>query len=491
MPGPEGVSRSLVVPMYREATRVGALVDALTRWSWSANTEVILVDDGSDDGTADLVEDLIADLADARLLRLGHNQGKGGAVRAGVLSARGAVVAFADADLSADLDEVNRCFEEAEIAGVDVVVATRVGLGSDIRVHQPSMRQLTGKFFNVAIRGLGLTNLPDTQCGLKAFRATAATALFEPLIIRGFAFDVELLVRARNLGLKVVELPIAWEHREASRVRPFHHGREMLADSLRIRRTIGLPQPASGMTDPTFDAMAAIERDHWWFTAKRRQVLEALRLAGGTGALFDVGCGTGQTVRALASAGFKPVVGSDLSRYALRKATEAVPECVFLTADAMKLPVPDATLGCVTSLDVIEHLDDDVAALREYARAAAGGLVACTVPAYAWAWSQHDVHLGHRRRYTRALLMEAVERAGLETISCRYFHHWLVAPAVLLRKTPLGRLFRGQAEASSFVNPTVNRALTALSRFEHWIDQRIDVPFGLSILVIARAPALA
>jgi len=477
--------------MYQESMRVGALVEALAARQWYRSTEVVLVDDGSDDGTADLAAGLIDGLDQVRLLRLQSNRGKGAAVRAGVLDAAGDTVAFADADLSAGLDEIERCFAEAEQAGVDVVVATRVAFGADIRVRQPPLRQLSGKIFNVALRQLGLTQLGDTQCGLKAFRAPVARLLFEPLVTEGFAFDVEVLVRAEHGGLHVRELPIAWEHRDASRVEPFRHGSQMLADAVRIRRRLGRPagRGPDAMTEPTFDAMAAMEREHWWFTAKRRLVVHALATAGGTGALIDVGCGTGQTVRALADAGFKPAIGSDLSQYALGKATGAVPECAFLAADATRLPVPEASLGCVTSLDVIEHLDEPVAALREYGRAAAGGLVVCTVPAYMWAWSEHDVHLGHRRRYTRATLRADVEAAGLEILTVRYFHHWLVLAALVLRKTPLRFLLRGQAEASSFVSPGVNRGLTALASLERWVDQRVDIPFGLSILVVARAPA--
>lgn len=489
----EGARRSLVVPMYQEAMRVQALVQALEGWRWLLPTEVILVDDGSDDGTAEIAEGLVSGLKDVRLLRLPTNRGKGAAVRQGVLSAAGGTIAFADADLSAGLDEVERCFAEAEVEGVDIVIGTRVAFGSCIRVHQPPWRQLSGKIFNVALRQLGLTQLGDTQCGLKGFRAPVARQLFEPLLTEGFAFDVELLVRAHRLGLHVRELPILWEHREASRVTPVRHGTQMLADAVRIRCRFGRQKghACGAMTDQAFDAMAAIEREHWWFTAKRRIVMDALAAAGGSGALVDVGCGTGQAVAAFVDAGFKPVIGSDLSQYALTKATAAVPECSFMEADASRLPLAGGALGCVTSLDVIEHLEEPVDALREYGRAAAGGLVVCTVPAYMWAWSEHDVRLGHRRRYTRTTLRSDVELAGLEVLQCSYFHHWLVLAAVVMRKTPLRSLLRGQAEASSFVNPSVNRSLTALASLERWIGQRVDVPFGLSILVVARAPALA
>ncbi len=107
------------------------------------------------------------------------------------------------------------------------------------------------------------------------------------------------------------------------------------------------------------------------------------------------------------------------------------------------------------------------------------------VPAYAWAWSDHDVRLGHRRRYTRRSLREAAVAADLEVIRVTHFHSWLVPPALLLRRTPLRRIVRGAAEEASFVSPTVNRLLVAVTTVERWVLRRVDLPVGLSILLVA------
>jgi hypothetical protein len=143
------------------------------------------------------------------------------------------------------------------------------------------------------------------------------------------------------------------------------------------------------------------------------------------------------------------------------------------------------------SMDVIEHLDDDGAALREYRRIVeAGGTVVVAVPAYQWAWSTHDEALGHRRRYTAPRLEALVRQAGLVIERSEYFHSWLVPIAVMLRKTPLRRLLGGDDTAgeASFVHPAVNRALLALTRAERWLARVIHIPAGLSIMVVARAP---
>ena len=230
----EIVYRSVIVPMYREATRVEVAVRQLAASALHRpGTEVIFVDDGSDDGTADLVERLLLELRfPARVLRLERNQGKGAAVRAGFLTARGEAVAFVDADLSAGVDEVDRSLTLVESGEADVVITTRARPESVIVIHQPALRELSGKIFNLCLRVLGLTRFPDTQCGLKAFKSHAAKMLLTDLTISGFAFDVEILLRAEQLEFRVVELPIEWRHLEASRVRPLVDSPRMLRDVL-------------------------------------------------------------------------------------------------------------------------------------------------------------------------------------------------------------------------------------------------------------------
>src|SRR5207244_11349247 len=98
-------------------------------------------------------------------------------------------------------------------------------------------RELSGRTFNLALRLLGLTRLHDTQCGLKVFAREAALLLFEQLSVTGFAFDVELLLFADRLGLRVEEVPVEWRHVEASRGRPRRDGVAMLRDALDRKST--------------------------------------------------------------------------------------------------------------------------------------------------------------------------------------------------------------------------------------------------------------
>jgi len=237
MAGPPVGSRTVVVPMYREAGRISRSVVALRGSDLHSPTvELLFVDDGSDDATIEVLEEALETTGlQASVLRQDVNKGKGSAVRAGMLKARGGAVAFTDADLSTPPADVVRALEVVESGAADVVVATRTHSASRIPVPQPTLRRLSGKCFNLVLRLLRLAPMRDTQCGLKAFTAAAAHSLFAELITEGFSFDVEVLLRARRLGLRVVELPVEWSHFEDSRVRPLADSLRMLVDVIALR----------------------------------------------------------------------------------------------------------------------------------------------------------------------------------------------------------------------------------------------------------------
>ena len=486
---------SLVVPMHQEAGRIAATVATLAA-SPLAAAELVFVDDGSTDGTVEVLRRaLAAHGLSAQVLVLPRNLGKGAAVRTGVLAASGEVVAFVDADLSSPPEAVLEVLHAVE-AGAQVAIGSRGHATSELVVRQPGSRETAGKGFNVLLRRLGLTDLPDTQCGLKAFDRASARALFEPLQTRRFAFDVEVLARARRLGLDVRVLPTRWAHVEQSRVAPVRDGARMAVDAVRIARALRRPGTVaapvgntadSGMSAATFDVMHRVEREHWWFSAKRALVVRALTGAPPAGLAVDVGCGTGAVLDELAALGARRVLGTDLDPHALRlTATRLPPGAAVARAVAEALPLPTASVDVLTSLDVLEHLDDDVRALREYARVLRpGGRLLLAVPAYAWAWSEHDVALGHQRRYVRARLEEVVTAAGFVDVQARYFHSWLVPLAFALRRTPLRALVKdAPAESVSMGGPAQN----ALGHRLAGLDRRLGLPFGLSVFLTARCP---
>ncbi len=239
-----------------------------------------------------------------------------------------------------------------------------------------------------------------------------------------------------------------------------------------------------------FDVMATQAQVHWWYRARRAlvgQMLAGELPAGAT--VIDVGCGTGDNLPALEAAAGGPVVGVELSPYAVRHAPRSGGGGVRVgVARAERLPFPDACADLVTSMDVIEHLDDD-AALADYRRVLRpGGKLLLTVPAYQWLWSDHDRWAAHLRRYSRATLVAAVERGGFRPRRVTYFNSFLVPPAAILRRTPARHLVKGEQDEVGAASPTVDRVMTGLATLERRWARHRPVPFGLSIACLADRP---
>ncbi|MEZ5320797.1 MAG: glycosyltransferase [Microthrixaceae bacterium] len=230
------VRLSLVVPAFREvdaiATTVRRVDDALGGLRDDGGFELIVVDDGSADGTADAARDAGAD----RVIELDRNRGKGGAVRAGVAVARGRTVAFTDADLSYSPDQVLHLLERVE-QGWDMVVGSRKH--TDTRTLTPTrrIRELGSRLVNAMTSIVLLGRYLDTQCGLKAFRADSAAAMFGHGVVDGFAFDVELFHLAERYRLSVVEVPVHLDNSSRSTVHVLRDTARLVRDLLRIRAT--------------------------------------------------------------------------------------------------------------------------------------------------------------------------------------------------------------------------------------------------------------
>jgi SAM-dependent methyltransferase len=253
---------------------------------------------------------------------------------------------------------------------------------------------------------------------------------------------------------------------------------------------VSAPADAPVLDERYFDVMADQARDHWWYRARRALMADLLagELAPGA-TVVDVGCGTGDNLGALDGVAGRTVAGVELSEYAVRHAPRSAGGRGRAgVARAEHLPFPTACADLVTSMDVIEHLDDD-AALAEYRRVVrSGGLVLLTVPAYQWLWSDHDTWAAHRRRYSRRTLVAAVERAGLLTRRVTYFNSFLVPPAAVLRRTPARRLVKGEQDEVGASSAAVDRVMTGLAGLERRWARRRAVPFGLSIVCLAGRP---
>lgn len=230
------LSLSIVIPAYNEEKRLPASLDTVLEYVSGRYefVEVVVVDDGSKDGTVRCVREYAASHPAVRLLQNPGNRGKGYAVRNGMLDAKGEWVLFSDADLSSPISEIEKLFQAAEREQAEVAIGSRALDRSLIGVHQPAGREYLGRIFNFVMRTV--TGLPflDTQCGFKLYHSTAARRIFSKQQLDGFGFDVEDLVIAKQLSIKVVEVPVRWNNVEGTKVSMLN-GLNSFLDPLRVR----------------------------------------------------------------------------------------------------------------------------------------------------------------------------------------------------------------------------------------------------------------
>lgn len=198
-----------------------------------ASTELIVVDDGSTDNTAQRSEiEFGRCFTDLRVLQRKVNSGKGAAIRDGVAVARAPVVLFMDADMA--VDPLQTPLLVSAIDKADVAIGSRSIPGSSVQSDN-FRRAVMGRTFSRYVNSLTDIGIRDTQCGFKAFHTPVARLLFHCMVIDRFAFDVELLYLARQLHLRVAEVPIHWRDVDGSAVRPVVDPFSMVLDVLRMR----------------------------------------------------------------------------------------------------------------------------------------------------------------------------------------------------------------------------------------------------------------
>lgn len=206
--------------------------------------EVLVVDNASTDRTSGIAQEMAAKHSMISLL---HQpiQGKGAAVRKGMLEGTGDYLFICDADLAMPIEEVSKFLPPA-LSDYDVAIASREAPGA-ARYNEPWHRHLMGRVFNLIVRLLAVPGVQDTQCGFKCFRREVARDLFAIQTIDGWAFDVEILHAAVRRGYGLVEVPIDWYYGEGSRVSPVRDSLNMLIEVLRIRRNgrVGQYDPRS------------------------------------------------------------------------------------------------------------------------------------------------------------------------------------------------------------------------------------------------------
>lgn len=243
------------------------------------------------------------------------------------------------------------------------------------------------------------------------------------------------------------------------------------------------------MEEEVYRELAAAERDHWWFAARRNiiaKILDSLHLDPHS-EILEVGCGTGGVLDLLSRYGNVSALESDAGARAIASARKtARVEAGMLPHD---IPFGTQRFDVIAMFDVLEHIDDDAGALQAlHERLKPQGVLLLTVPAYMFLWGRHDVVSQHKRRYVRKRLTELVQRSGYRVTYSTYFNTLLFPVVVAVRM--LNRLLH-RAEGSDIAMPPhlVNALLRSTFSSERFVLPHVRLPFGVSLFVVARKPS--
>lgn len=234
---------------------------------------------------------------------------------------------------------------------------------------------------------------------------------------------------------------------------------------------------------------SAIEASHWWFVGRRRLFADLLAHSGllKSSRILEVGVGSGANLRLLRDQGFEHIEGVDLSPRAV-ELCQSKGFSHVVQGDLRALPFSDESYDLLIATDILEHLRDDYAAMKEIERVLRpGGIALITAPAFQFLWSDHDVVADHQRRYTRDRLLDVARDAGLTAREAYFFNFILLVPIALARG--LITLLKLPAKNPNKVNTRwLNWVLTRVFALDIWLAQRWKPAFGVSILLLAEKP---
>lgn len=245
------------------------------------------------------------------------------------------------------------------------------------------------------------------------------------------------------------------------------------------------------MESRLFQEIEALERnDHWWF-AGRHAIIERLLnrfIARPAATALDIGCGTGTILKTLTHFADN-VSGLDTSDAALALAHDKNPQASLVKGDFPQINLPDH-YDVITALDVLEHIENDITAVRKIeSLLAPGGIAIITVPAFMFLWTEHDELLHHKRRYTRQSLSTLLQSASQLHVEKLSYFNALLFPAIVVFRI-LRRSFSLRKGASDFFIQShfLNRLFKKIFLFEGRLLARMNFPVGVSLICVVRRP---
>lgn len=201
---------SLVIPVYNEEKRIAKGLREILEFMKTQPYvwELIVVDDGSLDSTRNIAGKMLKDVKNGRIISSIHT-GKGGAIKQGVMNAKGEWVIFLDIDLATPMAELPT-FMDAR-SEYDILIGSRKMEGANVTVHQPKFREFGGKVFTWLTNRIATKGVSDITCGFKLFRTNLAKQLFRKSRLSDWSFDAEILFLAQKTGARIKEMPVVWK----------------------------------------------------------------------------------------------------------------------------------------------------------------------------------------------------------------------------------------------------------------------------------------
>lgn len=239
------------------------------------------------------------------------------------------------------------------------------------------------------------------------------------------------------------------------------------------------------MDKPEYQKMYELEDNYWWFVGRRKiltGLLDKMNL-GNHSRILDIGCGTGINFSYLQRYG--KVTGLDMSQYAIsycwkRGFTDVV------QGHAEELNFENSSFDLITALDILEHVDDNKALAQCHRVLKPNGYLLLNVPAFDFLWSKHDEAIGHKRRYTRSMLINTLESNGFVVERVSFWNFFLFPPVAVVRLVKKLLKRRRKSDIEKLPN-IVNWFLTMTLSIEVWLLSFMNLPVGISLLCVAKA----
>lgn len=228
---------SIILPAHNEETRLPETFKQVGQFvlTQSYAIEIVIVENASSDRTLDIAREFAGQHPNVLVIHE-DRPGKGLAVKQGMLAASGEFRMFCDVDFSMPIDQIPK-FLPPQLMDTDIAIASREAKGA-VRYDEPQYRHLIGRVFNMMVWLLALPGINDTQCGFKCFSAEATRNLFPLQTIDGWTFDVEILAIAKQLGYKIIEVPVPWYYQPQSKVNVVRDFFKTAMELVKVRKII-------------------------------------------------------------------------------------------------------------------------------------------------------------------------------------------------------------------------------------------------------------